>query len=202
VTFTVSSPAASAPAPAGEPLAIRDDSPRLHSPHKEARSGRAIETYAFCGILVAASVAAIVYAVQVAQRPAPAAPVDVVEIHVPAPAAPPPPILPQPRLSRTASTVPSTPAKAEPPKVADRVVIEPETPARPPVDPIAGFDSGAAFDNPTQPGRSGRRGAGTFNNPVHGPISNFENPTHGPSSTMAPRANQPNTPDPSFRNPR
>ena len=87
---------------------------------------------------------------------------------------------PRPATPKRARVAPAAPAPKATPAVVHHV--EPEKKA---VDPIAGFDSGEAFDNPASPGRYGQRTSGLLER----------------STNPAPA--RPNVPDPSFgRTPR
>ena len=101
-------------------------------------------------------------------------------------------------------TPPATVSKTAEPKVE----VVKEAPKEPPmpVDPVMGFESGKAFDNPNDLQRRGRPRPGSFENPTHGPVGkSFENPPPGPSGRRAPNPppeQRPNRPDPSFDDPK
>ena len=159
------------PTAARSPL-ILVDTPRVGGPNP---SKRPADSTAIWAVVALGGVALAAYAIQVGRRPAPKAP------------EPPPIILPAPKPIARARPVPrllkavaEAPRAATAPEPPIRTVVEPEAPAAPParaVDPAAGFESNAAFDNPT--GRA-RRGSNTFDDPQHGPMprnqATFDNP--------------------------
>ncbi len=106
------------------------------------------------------------------------------------PPQPPPAVEPGP-IVRQATPASETPVKrkrsetrrTKAPLASTPTVTVHQEPERKVVDPIQGFDSNEAFDNPASPGRYGQRRSGLYE----------------PNAT--PPAARPNRPDPSFGNP-
>ena len=112
------------------------------------------EIHAGLVALTLIAIAALGYAVQLAYRDQPPAPAPVV-----APVAEEPRPAPVVSKRRPASPAPrQAPDAARSPFSAPTLVKEPEP--KVPVDPIAGFDTGEAFNNPPSPGQYGRRSSG------------------------------------------
>lgn len=157
------------------------EAPRIDSGRKTARRAGSNEILAIWGVVALVAVAIGAYAIQLAQTPIPvvvqAAPpvAPVAEAESPAPAVPAPRPVRHPRAVEPPATKPT--------ETVVEHILEPPAPERKAVDPVKGFDSEAAFDNPTHPGRPSRSGLATFERPPHGFIS--------------PR-DRPNVPDPSF----
>lgn len=183
------------------------DEPLLGTPRTHLRRSSSSEMALLWGILGLIGVSLGGYAVYLATRPRPSVPTTVIEVHQ----------APGTALSQNASleprsrviAAPAAPQQAQAPRRVVRVIEEPvgPQPRSEPVDPVDGFQTEEAFDNPI--GRDGsydRNGSQQFNRPIHGRLSNFENPPHDPDADpqMAPRppADRPNVPDPSFENPR
>lgn len=154
-----------------EPISLRDE-PRIGSSLRRARSSESTAVWAVVGLL---GFAAGGYAIHVARRPGPPVPQ-------------PPPIVitrevePAPRPKRLTIVAPIAAAKTRAQATIQSTVAAEARPERKAVDPIEGFDSGAAFDNPPSPGRYGQRTSGLL-----------ERATPAPGPTA---------PDPSFRTPR
>lgn len=160
-----------------EPIQLRDAKPALR------RSRSSSDMTALWGALLLVGATLGGYAVMRTMRDEPVPPPAPTVTSAPSPA-PPARSAPGVRRPRVATTAP-TPAAA-PTKAAPAVVhhVEPEKKR---VDPIEGFDSGEAFDNPPSPGRYGQRTSGL--------LERGNNPTTAPA--------RPNVPDPSFgRTPR
>ncbi len=116
--------------------------------------------------MIAVSAVAVLYAVKVASTDAPEPPSATTQV---VPVAAPSPTPPPARLVARRPVAAPSPARREPPigktsaptPVVVRHVVEEDLPKKS-VDPIEGFDSGAAFDNPASPGRYGQRSSGMF----------------------------------------
>lgn len=151
--------------PSDEPIHIRDPA----TPAR--RKAGSCESVAFWGAMILIGIAVGSYAIMTSYRTetpsASAAPKVVV-------ADPEPPPRPKPAATpmRTRPVAPSARSAAA------VVVVHHVEPERKFVDPIERFDSGEAFDNPTSPGRYGRRASGLL------------------KRSLAPA--RPNQPDPSF----
>ena len=149
---------------------IRDD-PRIdsmRSPSLRARSG---DSTALWAVVLLLGLAIGAYAIQVARRPPPTP-----SSSDPAPIARTAPRVTTPRRSPPARR-PSPPPAIVAPSVPIPAGTVAETPGKV-VDPIEGFDSGEAFDNPPSPGRYGQRSSGLVG--------------------RTPPPPRPSTPDPSF----
>lgn len=160
-----------------EPIVVRDE-PRIAPARKNSGSPDSTVAWIMVALLGLTAVAyAIVRASRLEPEPTPpAAPVVVSET--------PPPARPRPApRSRPSAPRAAAPRASDAPK-APAVVTHKEA-ERKVVDPIEGFDSGEAFDNPPSPGRYGQRTSGQLER-----------------SRSTPPA-RPNVPDPSFgRDPR
>ena len=154
-----------------EPLIV-NDAPRIAS-RSSLKKARASESTVVWAAVALIGMAAMVYALRLARQPAPSAvEPSPVATRREAPIARPRTVTPRPRF-----------ADSQP--VAERVATIPSPSERKAVDPIEGFDTGAAFDNPPSPGRYGQRTSGLL------------------ERTTLPNNNpRPNAPDPSFRSPR
>ena len=147
-----------------EPILVRRETP-LAGPRRKAGSSDTTVVWVVL-ILIASFVGsyALMRAYRTEPAPAPAQPKVVVADPAPPPRAKPAAIAKRP---------PTPAAKSTAPVVAHHV--EPEKKF---VDPIEGFDSGEAFDNPASPGRYGQRSSGLLQ--------------------RSPAPARPNRPDPSF----
>jgi hypothetical protein len=109
------------------------------------------------------------------------------------------PLLPADLARSAAKQAATLKRDAPPPKTAPQVIAEPEKPAPRPTDPVTDFDTGAAFDRPSDGMRtSGARGQ------FHNPPSMKTRPGSTPATGMprrAPNSSARNAPDPSFENP-
>jgi hypothetical protein len=194
-----------------EPLIV-DETPAaglgLRPALSEGRRRSSSDSTAIWVVVGLVGVTTGIYAIYLANRPAPATPEPRPAV-VERPAAPTTPARPL-RRSRPVAKAPvgKSEAVAAPAPVVERVdVEEPAGKAamagRASDDPVKEFESEKAFDNPTHRDSRGRPGLSTFNNPVHGRLSSFENPPSGYVSRRAPQPppDRPNVPDPSFRNP-
>jgi hypothetical protein len=151
-----------------------------------------------------AGVAVGIYAIRMAFEP-PAVPAPA-RVAAAAPEPPPPQVKRVPR--RAAAQAKATPkeapaAKAGPP--VEYITEAPERKSPAPGDPGQEFESGELFDRPNGGNRRGQSGAGSFDNPTHGPVSSFDRPTSGYSARRAANpspSERPNVPDPTFSTPR
>ena len=103
---------------------------------------------------------------------------------------------PQPRIERESAPRqrPIRPVVREAARRVEEIpkVVVPEEKERRVVDPVKGFDTNEAFDNPSSPGRPGQRRSGLYDPNA---------PASSSNSTAAPSA-RPNRPDPSFGTPK
>jgi hypothetical protein len=192
----------SAPSPAnrGKPQVpfVFDQTPSIRPPRSAATRKPGNDLIAFWVILGLFGLSLGAYAIYRANQPARTvaspAPVIVVAPEQPVPVR---------RPERRALPVPVAPAEP----TVEFVKEEPRTRPATEADPTKAFESGSLFDQPTARDRHGRTASSTFENPVHGRVSNFENPPQGPTGSGMRRApnpasnDRPNVPDPSFRNP-
>ncbi len=169
---------------------IVDDELRIGAARSSVKKARSSESTVMWATMALIGMVAMVYALRVArQGPAVAAP---------APARPPVARTLEPSRPREANRpeaprpaprfrdIEAATADSQPMPKAERVATVGEGAARrKAVDPVEGFDTGAAFDNPASPGRYGQRTSGLL------------------ERTVLPNNNaRPNAPDPSFRSPR
>ncbi len=152
--------------PRSSPILVRRETP-LAGPRRKAGSSDTTAVWVVV-ILIASFIGsyALMRAYRTEPTPAPAQPRIVVADPAPPPRAKPTAIAKRP---------PTPAAKSTP---AAPVVVEHVEPVKKFVDPIEGFDSGEAFDNPPSPGRYGQRSSGLLE--------------------RSPAPARPNRPDPSF----
>jgi len=180
------------PAVAGVAWVAPIEEPRIDAGRKATRRAGSTETLAIWGVVGLVAVALGAYAIQLAQTPIPV----VVQAAPPAPApvAAAEPAAHAPRPSRRPQAVEPPATRAAEPVVEH--IVEPPAPERKAVDPVTGFETDAAFDNPTHPGRPSRSGLATFERPPHGFVSprarpNVPDPSFGPSGREQMRDNRP-----------
>lgn len=170
------------------PPIVTDDALRIAPVKASVKKARASESNVVWAVVALLGVTGMFYALRVARQPAPvpvAAPVAARKA-VPSPrpvarprtttAAPTPRFRDtQPAPSETVATIPA----------AEKVATVGEAARRTAVDPLEGFDTGAAFDNPPSPGRYGQRTSGLLE--------------RMPAANNSGTRDRPNAPDPSFR---
>ena len=153
------------PGSVAEPIVLREAAP-LAAPRRKANSS---DTLAVWGAVILVAGVVGIYALVKAYRsesiPIPVPP-RVVEAD-PAPQ-------PRPKLAPVVKRPAALPTRSAPPVVVHH--IEPEKKV---VDPIEGFDSGEAFDNPASPGRYGQRTSGLLERTTPAARPNQPDPSFG-----------------------
>ena len=178
-------PMAAPPNDVSDGLVIRESS-RL-APRRSASKPKSSDMMVVCAMVIILALVVGIYAIKTSVNDEPSTAPTTTPAVAPVVQAPEPRPAPVAKRSRPASQ----PKAESPPRQPAQVVVhvEKEEPAKKVVDPIEGFDSGEAFDNPASPGRYGQRSSGLYPSAGSGsdPVMNRRPNSQDPSNRNPPR---------------